>query len=162
MTVEQKKNKKQIGEILRDRGLINEIQLISALAEQQRTHEFLGQILLKRSIISDSDLAQALSEKFELPYLNLVFDQIDWDVVQKVNPTLAVEKRCLPLFQDEWSLTAATVNPTDAQTLSEFERYAGSRKVRWVVISDRQMDMAFSEFNKRARRRIQEKIKDQN
>ncbi|MBI2871029.1 MAG: hypothetical protein HYY14_04885 [Candidatus Omnitrophica bacterium] len=150
---------KLLGEILVDKKLITELQLIWALAEQKRTNEFLGQVLMKKKYISDEQLAQALSEQFGIPYTTLRAERVDWNAVQEISPSVCVEGRCVPLYKDEKILTIASVNPLDVKLKSEVERVAGSRLVRWVIITHKEMEVAQDEYRKAARRRIQDKIK---
>jgi len=56
-------DRRRLGEILVDRGLVTEGGLQRALEEQSRTGELLGQILLQRGWLSEDQLAEALAEQ---------------------------------------------------------------------------------------------------
>lgn len=139
---------KRLGEIMMDRGMITYAQLISALDEQEKTRDFLGQILLRRSQISREQLDEALTEKFETPYSSLKMSRVDWHTLEKINPTLVVEDKCIPVAQNEEFLTAAAVNPLDERLKLEVRRAAGARRVRWIVLSAQEMQAAFHEYKR--------------
>lgn len=56
-------DRRRLGEILVERGLVTEGGLERALEEQSRTGELLGRILLARGWLSDDQLAEALAEQ---------------------------------------------------------------------------------------------------
>ena len=63
--------RKLLGKILVDKGLITDESLKEALLEQGETKEFLGEILIKKKFIKEVDLLGALSEQFNLPVVSL-------------------------------------------------------------------------------------------
>ena len=52
------RQQKKIGEILMEKGLINQEQLDEALNDQLRSKDYLGAILIRRGIIKEKDLAE--------------------------------------------------------------------------------------------------------
>lgn len=126
---------KRLGEILLSNGLISPEQLNGALDEQGRTKEFLGQILLKRNLISEKDLLGALSKQFGIPFISLKYKYIDWNLLKKFSPALILDYKCVPIQEDSDSVTFAINNPLDAWVFKKAEQESGSRKVRFVLVS---------------------------
>ena len=55
-------SRKRIGDLLLERGLINESDLLDALATQRETHERLGTILVRLGTITETEMLESLSE----------------------------------------------------------------------------------------------------
>jgi type IV pilus assembly protein PilB len=113
------KEQKRLGEILIEKGLINQEQLLHALELQKRNKEFLGKILIESGRIEEKDLLEALSGQFAMPLVSLKDKYIDWDLVKQFSPSLILDYRCFPIARDERSVTVAINNPLDAWPLQK-------------------------------------------
>jgi hypothetical protein len=145
------RSQKRIGEILIESGLITPEQLERALAEQSRTNKFLGDILLKKREINERDLLSALSQQFDIPFINLDNDNINWDFVEKFSPSSILDYKCLPVQEDEWSLTIGITNPLDVDSIKKAEEVAGGLKLKFVLVSQDDLE----EFIVRYKRHMQ-------
>ena len=63
-----KPEKKKLGDILIERGIISKIQLDEALKLQKTTGHRLGEILLKKGSITEDDLLSSLAQYFDIPF----------------------------------------------------------------------------------------------
>lgn len=63
--------KKRLGQLLVEKCLLSEEQLMECLAEQQQTKEFLGQMLLRKGLVEEEALFQCLAEQMQLEYYTL-------------------------------------------------------------------------------------------
>jgi type IV pilus assembly protein PilB len=145
------RSQKKIGEILIESGLITQEQLERALAEQSRTNKFLGDILLKKREINERDLLLALSKQFDVPVINLDNDNINWDFVKKFSPSAILDYKCLPIREDEWSVTIGITNPLDFDSIKKAEEEAGGLKLKFVLVSKDDLE----EFIVRYKRHMQ-------
>ncbi len=145
-----------LGERLVRLGKITEDQLNEALTEQKNTSEFLGNILLRRAWIREDDLTEVLSEQFEMPFMKLKNEYLDWNLILTFSSTLVVEHKCVPFRKDEKGYTVAITNPLDAMAISEAEKLAqrGDR-VSIVLVTPSQMHTVIREYQKR----LSDKIK---
>ena len=134
------RTEKQLGKILIDKGLIRLEQLDDALAEQSRTKKFLGHILLKKRYIEEKDLLGALSEQFNIPVGSIKDKYINWDFVKKFSLSLILEHKCLPIQKDNISVTVAISNPLDVWMLKELEEETAGFKLKFILISEREME----------------------
>jgi len=140
------RGQKRLGEMLIDKGLITAEQLTSALEEQKKTKEFLGTILLKRKQIAERALLEVLSEQFNIPFVNLDYKYIDWELLKKFSPSLIQEHRCIPLRKDDFSITIATTNPLDPWALKKAEEESRGLKLKLVLVSEGAMEDAIKRY----------------
>jgi type IV pilus assembly protein PilB len=145
------KSQKKIGEILIEHGLITPEQLKYALEEQARTNKFLGAILLKKGNLKEKDLLNALSKQFNIPLVKLESKNIDWDFVKKFSAALILDHKCLPVSQDEESMTIAVSNPLDVWAIKKAEEEAGGLRLKLVLICGKDIEDAITEYKRRMR-----------
>lgn len=131
---------KRLGDVLLAKGLVNPEQLNGALEEQARTKEILGQVLLKRNLISEKDLLDALSVQFGIPFVSLKYKYIDWNLLKKFSPDLILDYKCVPIQEDNDSVTFAINNPLDVWVAKKAEQESGSRKVKFALVSHQDTD----------------------
>jgi len=130
---------KRIGELLLERGLVTRVQLDEALAEQRTSREFLGQILVKRGLITADQLVPVFADQFGMAYEHVDPAEVDWALTRKFPSSLLAKGTCMPVRADEFTVTVAISNPLDAWSLSDIERAAGIRKIRPVLVLDREL-----------------------
>ncbi len=90
--------RRKLGEILRNEGLIDEFQLEAALAEQARWGNRVGETLVRMGFLSEMDLVRTLSARFGVPGVNLRGKTIEPHVLDLVPGEIAEKYGCLPLF----------------------------------------------------------------
>ena len=147
-----------LGELLIKKGLITPEQLEMALEEQKITSDFLGAILLRKNYIREEDLLAALSTQFNIPYVELQFNAIDWNAAMRFNSELVSEHFCLPVREDDNTLWIAITNPLDAFAISEAERLARPKSVRLVLVSSKQMQKALVTYKEKAATRLKKSL----
>lgn len=150
-----KKEYRQIGKALLDKGLISEEQLAEVLAEQRITKELFGQILLKKRWITEKDFLETLSEQFGFAYAALTKQDVDFDIALRFSTTLIVEHSCIPIKEDEHSVTVAISNPLDAWALSAAEKEAGLRRAKFILISEEDMRWLLQQYHRYKKANIQ-------
>ena len=134
------RSQKKLGEILINKGLINQERLKAGLEEQSRTKEFLGTILVKKNLIKERDLLATLSEQFNIPLISLKNKYLDWNFVKNFSASLILNHRCFPVKKDEFSVTIAIVNPLDVWALKRTEEEAKGLKLKLALVSEGDMD----------------------
>jgi type IV pilus assembly protein PilB len=128
----------RLGDILVQAGLIDELQLETALAEQQRWGNRLGVALVKLGMIDEQELVQALSRKLGAPAVRLHGKRIDPAVLALVPRDLAERHACLPLFTKQEAgvevIYIGMEDPGDLNALDELSFRTGL-KVRGVMVA---------------------------
>ncbi|MFC1621408.1 hypothetical protein ACFL2G_03790 [Candidatus Omnitrophota bacterium] len=137
---------KKLGEILMEKGLINQEQLDDSLNEQKTTKEFLGAILLKNGHIEEQGLFQALSEQFRIPFISIEYKYIDWDFVSHFSSSLILDCKCFPIQINESMITVAIVNPLDVWALKKVEQATIGYSLRLVLVCESDMKEVISRY----------------
>lgn len=115
----------QLGEILVRRGYITPGQLEAALAAQGSERGRLGHILLRRGLISLEQLGDALAEQFGVPFVDVVPQAVNPQVIRLLPERLARQRCCVPLGVSGSTMQLAMVSPDDMETISEAELITG-------------------------------------
>lgn len=139
----------RLGEVLVLEGYLTKQQLDYALEIQKDSGLFLGDILVKNKMILELQLATSLSKQFDIPFIALNFEEIDWEVPQHYTALIA-DQNCFPCAQDSASITVTIYNPLDAWTISQIESFSKGRSVKLVLSTKTKIHDAIRELRRRA------------
>ena len=120
-------DRRRLGDILVERGLISESRLQEALELQQKHGKRLGQIVVESGWVSDRDLLPALSEHLGLPYVRLRPGLYDPDVIGLLDKNVTRRLKILPLFKIRDVVSVATANPQAMPELNEVAERLGCK-----------------------------------
>ena len=140
------RKKKKIGEILVEKGMLKPEQLNLALKEQKISDQFLGEILLKKRWIKESELLAVLSEQFTISIVELKYKYVDWKLLGKYSPSLVMDFHCVPVSEDDVSVTMALTNPLDLDVLQKAEAEARGLKVKLVLTTKSDIDHVIERY----------------
>lgn len=115
----------RLGDILVSKGWITEGQVQSALAAQGSERGLLGTILMRRGLITSEQLGEALSEQYDVPYLEVVPESINPQVVRLLPEDLARKYQAVPVGIAGRTLQLAMVAPDDMDVICEAELITG-------------------------------------
>ncbi len=124
MTNEQVKTRLQLGELLRQKGIVTEEQIQSSL-ERQRSNghkKLLGEILVEEGYCNDNQIAAAIAEAENLPYALITPKLCDASVVELLPRDFLDEHVVLPLFKVHDTLTVAVSEPSNLFLIDEIKR----------------------------------------
>ncbi len=127
-----KVQRKRIGDILLETGIITPQQLAEALAQQRRTRERLGRVLVDQGAASEKQIAQALAAQLDLPLVALSSARLDPNAVKLIPEILARKRRVVPLRLDGGQVIVAMADPLDVFALDDVG-IAARRPVKAVV-----------------------------
>ncbi len=154
-----KKSSRRIGEILIGRGRITEAQVLDALKDQKLSGKFLGKILVEKGLLSEAEVTEALGEQFDLPLVDVSLDKVDMELVRKFSSALVIDHKCVPLSEDESSVTVAIINPLDAVALAKLEEEANPRILKLVLACEKDVDPVVEQYRKYISDSIQRLLK---
>lgn len=137
--------RKRLGDILVEKGIITEEILNKALAIQDRSGEKLGEILLKMGVIKEEDLYSALAEIYGVKYVNLEDVAIDPEVVKLVPEHICRRYKVLPLNMDGDRIVVAMSNPVNVYAFDDIRIITG-KEVDPVLASERQITEALDKI----------------
>jgi len=100
-----------IGNFLVSRGLLNQEALEDALDEQETTSKSLGRILLDRNLVNEADLMAALAAQIGMEFVELDDYPVDSSAATLISDALARRYTALPIGWDESRLVVAMADP---------------------------------------------------
>ena len=120
-----KGEKKKLGEILVDAGLVSRDQIEEALKVQHETGERLGKVLVRLNLLNEEALVSFLGEQLGIPHVDLKDYLVDPETINLVPEYLARKYPLVPLFKIGETLTVAMVDPLNVFALDEISLKAG-------------------------------------
>ncbi|HPP67153.1 MAG TPA: ATPase, T2SS/T4P/T4SS family, partial [bacterium] len=103
--------KKLLGEMLIEAGLITEKELDDALKEQMKSGNFLGRILVEKGYVQEKDLKKILSVQSGIEIIDLKNIAIDKNAIKIFPSALAKTYTVLPIKLEKNVLTLAVGDP---------------------------------------------------
>jgi len=141
--------RKKLGETLVEAGLIDDLQLRSALADQKRWGNRLGKTLVKLGFVEEEPLMRQLSKLMGYPLAEIRGRDVDLDVLGLLPRDLAEKHRCLPLFVEGDGaaryLYLGMEEPADLDTLDALQLRTGF-EICPVLIGFRDLDAGLRRF----------------
>lgn len=115
----------RLGDILVRKGWITEAQVQSALTAQGSERGLLGTILIRRGLIDTDQLGEALSEQYAVPFMEVIPESINPQVVRLLPEELARKCQAVPVGISGRTLQLAMVAPDDMDVICETELITG-------------------------------------
>ena len=119
--VSKKIIRKQLGELLIERKVINSKQLDKAISIQKEKKGLLGEILVELGFAKEEDIAQALTAQYGFPYLPLGNYDINMEIIKLVPARIAHQYGLIPIDKIGNNLTIAMSNPLNVQAIEDVE-----------------------------------------
>ncbi len=149
MRGERRAPRKQLGEFLVEKGLINRDQLRVALTEQKQKNERLGKILVRLGLVSESVVRDVLAEMLRVESIDLSKVVPDSDAVGLLPEDVARRFRLLPIAYDPAAraLTIAMADTFDVVALDQVTALLGGNiEVRTLLASEAEIQAAIDHF----------------
>lgn len=119
--------KKRLGEILIEAGLIDKLQLDSALGHQRNWGGRLGSILIELGFIDERDLAGVMENQLNLPCINISSLEIPKSVLDSVKVEIVKKYSVFPVDLKGNTITLTMMDPTDLRLIDELQFVLGKR-----------------------------------
>ncbi|MCL8024597.1 glycosyltransferase [Nocardioides bruguierae] len=138
-TVEERRTRVQMAQMLTRSGLITNEQLQDAMLQHARSGDALGEILVANSAISEDILVAALSEIHQMQRVGLRDFTPDMEVARRLPEPIAQRHQVLPVADADGTLLVAVQRPMDAELLEEVEE-AVQQPVRQLLANRVDLD----------------------
>ncbi|MBU6485355.1 MAG: type II secretion system ATPase GspE [Betaproteobacteria bacterium] len=133
--------RRRLGEILVERGKLDQANLDRALRLQGESGEKIGALLVTLGLCAQRDVTEALATQLGLPLVE-PGGYPEFPILEEsVSARFLREAHALPLREDEAEVALAMADPTDAYTIGAFEMVTG-RSVRPMVAIPTELDAA--------------------
>jgi len=122
-------DKKQLGQLLLEKGVVTAEQIDQALSEQQKMghSKLLGELLVELGYCSDNQIAAALAQTYGVPYAQVNPKLCDPKAIELLPREFLEEHVVIPLFKVYDVLTIAVNEPSNVFLIDEIERVSGCR-----------------------------------
>lgn len=116
------KQKKKIGQILLENGIIAQETLDKALEYQSKFGASITQYLIAQGYVNEEELARCITEQFKFPYLPLDVYLIPTDVINLVPIDIVKKHLIMPVDKVNDILTVVMADPFDTEAIEELEK----------------------------------------
>ncbi len=152
--------RERIGQLLIEKKLITNDQLVEALKIQKEKKERLGELLVNMGYISKDSLLEVLSIELHMPAVHLARTKVSPEVIHLVPRKLA-EKYCLlPTAVVDDVLSVAMSDPLNMNALDDL-RHATGKVIRPLLAIDKDVREAIEQYyGENVTQAIQDVMKD--
>lgn len=131
----QQNQRKKIGDLLKEAGLITEVQILEAL-DKKRKNQKLGDALVEQGYITEKQLLSVLEIQLNLESISLYQYPIDDRLVDLLPKDRARKNLALPIKLEGSKLTVAMNDPLDFYAIQEIEATTGYTLVPAIATKD--------------------------
>lgn len=143
--------KMRLGDLLVHEGIIDEDQLMEALAEQKSSGRKLGSALVGLNHISEEELLRFLAQQLDVPFLDISQKVIAHEVVQLLPEVHARRHRALVLEDLGDSVLLGMSDPADLSGLDQLSLMLAPREINLAVVKENQILEAFDKLYRRTK-----------
>ena len=126
--MQKPQQKIRVGDLLVEKGMINQEQLTQVLDEQKRSGRKFGRAVIDLGFINEDQLLLEMSSHFSLPYIDISRFQFNADVTRRLPESLARRYRAIILTDEADQYFVGFVDPLDILAVDEVQR-ALKRKI---------------------------------
>ncbi len=137
---------KHLGDILVEAEIISRKTLERALERQKVDKKRLGAILEEMGVITEDELAEALAKQFNFKTVkNFINHDFSKELLNLIPSDLAMNKLVFPLKQKDSMLAVAITDPFDMETMEQLARITGFQVIP-VISTRREIQEAISRY----------------
>ena len=119
------KQRKRLGDLLVEAGVISEAQLMTALAEQKKTKNRLGDQLAAMKLVNEQQIIEVLELQLGIPLVNLYKQKIDPNLLNIISDEMARRYQLIPVRKEGNILVVAMADPLDYFALDDLRLSTG-------------------------------------
>ncbi|WP_375764767.1 ATPase [Archangium gephyra] len=131
--------RRRLGELLREDGLVDELQLRAALGFHNKWGVPLGQVVVDMGFCTAQQVLETLARQLQLPVVDLDAEVLDPRLADVLPAHVAESCRVVPLRQEgprDSVLVVATTAPAHPPALDEVARVSGKARVVTLLATD--------------------------
>ncbi len=138
---------KKLLEILLSEGLVSEAQAAEVEKAQAATGAPLQEILLDKRFVDDEGLAKALALQLDIPFVRLIDQNIDPQVVKILAEETARQYKVIPVKLEGEHLYVAFVSPLNLPARDEIKLVTGYN-ILPMVATEKEVEQAINQYYK--------------
>jgi len=128
--------KKKLGEILLELGVISEEELRIALKEQSRTGEKLGEVITRLGFATEEEIHMAIAQQAGTRFVDLRDIIINPDALTLVPEHVAKEFKLVPIKIDDNTITIVISNPFNFKAIDTIREITGREVIVYTSKED--------------------------
>jgi type IV pilus assembly protein PilB len=117
--------KKALGKLLIESGIISDEQLTLALDQQRTSKKRLGEVLIELDIVTERQILEVLEYQLKIPFVDLNKYEIDEECPLLINEAMARRHQILPVRRENNDLIVAMTDPLNLQALDDVRIFTG-------------------------------------
>lgn len=117
--------RKKLGDLLKEEGVIDDFQLEAALSHQRNWGGKLGSIIVELEFAREEDIARVIADKLKITYVNLFEPELEPDVTKLLKPDMAKKFGVMPVRKEANALVLAMSDPMDIETMDNIRFITG-------------------------------------
>lgn len=128
----------RLGDLLVEKGLISNDELMHALSLQKASNftKKLGEVLIQEGYVTYKEIARELSEQLNIEFIDIYGEELDFKLIGRY-PAHALENaEAIPIREDDEYIYIATSNPLNYDALEALERIVISKPVKLYLALD--------------------------
>ncbi|NLA11259.1 MAG: Flp pilus assembly complex ATPase component TadA [Firmicutes bacterium] len=125
--------------------MVSEQNLQEAVAEQVTTHKRLGQILVEKDLITEDQLLEALERQLGVGHVDLNSLHLDTDLATSIPFSLASRHLVIPVEEKDGVMKLAMADPMNVIAVDDVELYTGLKVVP-VIASESSITEAIDQL----------------
>src|SRR5471030_2266972 len=110
----------RLGERLVKDGVLDDDQLREAIQRQKQVGGFLGEIIVSMGYLKAAEIKPYLEEWTGFPFVDIVEEEIDRDLVALVPKATVISRLALPYREIDGRIHVAMQDPLDIETIDEY------------------------------------------
>ncbi len=114
--------KVRVGDLLVEKGMLSQEQLMMVLDEQKRSGRKFGRTVIDLGFIAEDKLLLELSAHFAMPYIDISRFQFDSEITRRLPESIARRYRAIILMEEESQYFVGFVDPLDILAVDEVQR----------------------------------------
>ncbi|HOV22625.1 MAG TPA: ATPase, T2SS/T4P/T4SS family [bacterium] len=131
--------RKELGQILIEKGIITPLQLEEALQEQKKTDKFLGEILVEKKFTTKEDIVHALTEQKKADTVVLSrFRGLKKEDIKIIPENIARKFTLIGIAKENETLIVAMKDPLDIVAMDTVRRITGM-KIKVVKAEEKEI-----------------------
>ncbi|MEY8205080.1 MAG: GspE/PulE family protein [Bermanella sp.] len=146
--MQKPQQKIRVGDLLVEKGILNQEQLTQVLDEQKRSGRKFGRTVIDLGFINEDQLLLEMSGHFSLPYIDISRFQFNADITRRLPESLARRYRAIILTDEADQYFVGFVDPLDILAVDEVQR-ALKRKIVAAFVKEQDVLSAIDRIYRR-------------
>jgi type IV pilus assembly protein PilB len=137
----QLKQRKPLGEILVEHGLMSPTQVEEGLAEQKRTGDQLGKCITRLGLLTEERLVGVLAAQMDVQHVVLEHFVFDRALLKTIPEEMLRQYGVMPLYESNGVLTMAMSDPTNLRVI-DILKFKTGKEIEPVIASEKSIQSA--------------------